>query len=245
MEKNKKETKYILVLIRHGQTAFNKQKMFCGWTDIDLNEQGIEEAKSAGQNLKKAGFVFDIAFCSVLKRAKDTLDLVLKEMGIVGLPTKYSWRLNERHYGALQGQKHSDVAAIYGAEQVQRWRRSFNEKPLMLKEDDPRNPALDPKYADVDKKDLPLGESLEDTIKRLLPYWQNEIIPEIKSGKKVIVSASGNDLRGLVKYIGGISDEDIASLEIATGTPIVYELDEDLKPISKYYLMKDGTKQYK
>jgi 2,3-bisphosphoglycerate-dependent phosphoglycerate mutase len=239
----KNKTTYTLVLIRHGQTAFNQQKMFCGWTDVDLTEQGIEEAKSAGQNLKKAGFTFDIAFCSVLSRAKKTLDIILEEMGVAGLPISYSWRLNERHYGALQGQKHADVAAVYGAEQVQRWRRSFSEKPPQLAVDDTRNPAFDPMYRDVDKKDLPLGESLEDTIKRVLPYWQNEIVPEIKSGKKVIVAASGNSLRGLVKYIDSVSDSDIVGLEIATGTPIVYELDGNLKPISKYYLMKDGTKQ--
>jgi 2,3-bisphosphoglycerate-dependent phosphoglycerate mutase len=234
---------YKLVLIRHGQTTFNKQKIFCGWTDVDLTEQGIEEAKSAGQNLKKAGFAFDIAFSSPLKRVRETLAIVLKEMGISNLPIEMSWRLNERHYGALQGQKHADVAAIYSPEQVQIWRRSFSEKPPLLTEDDPRNPALDPKYAGIDKKDLPLGESLEDTIKRVLPCWLNEIVPQIKSGKKVIVSASGNSLRALVKYIDNISDEDIVGLEIATGTPIVYELDENLKPISKHYIMKDGSSQ--
>jgi 2,3-bisphosphoglycerate-dependent phosphoglycerate mutase len=234
---------YKLVLIRHGQTAFNKQKIFCGWTDIDLNEQGVEEARLAGQNLKKAGFVFDVAFCSVLKRAKETLKIVLDEMGVVGLPTNYSWRLNERHYGALQGQKHADVAADYSPEQVQIWRRSFSERPPRLSESDPRHPSHDPKYKDLDRKDLPSGESLEDTIKRVLPYWLDEIIPQIKSGKKVIVSASGNSLRALVKYIDSISDEDIVGLEIATGTPIVYDLNENLKPISKCYLMKDGTSQ--
>lgn len=234
---------YTLVLIRHGQTTFNQQKIFCGWTDVDLTEQGINEAKSAGQNLKKAGFSFDVAFCSVLSRAQKTLDIVLDEMGITGLPVSYSWRLNERHYGALQGQKHADMAAKYSPEQVQKWRRSFSERPLMLTEDDPRNPALDPKYKDVDKKDLPLGESLEDTIKRVLPYWQSEIAPQIKNGKKVIVAASGNSLRALVKHIDSISGNDIVGLEIATGTPLVYELDENLKPVSKYYLMKDGAQQ--
>ena len=234
---------HTLVLIRHGQTAFNRQKIFCGWTDIDLNEQGVEEAKSAGQNLKKAGFIFDLAFCSVLKRAKETLDIVLGKMGIFDLPTEYSWRLNERHYGALQGQKHADVAKIYSPEQVQRWRRSFSERPPQLTEDDPRNPIFDPKYRDVDKKDLPLGESLEDTVKRVLPYWQNEIAPQIKAGKKIFVSASGNSLRALVKYLDHLSDDDVVGLEIATGSPLVYELDENLKPIDKYYLLKDGIRQ--
>lgn len=236
-------TKYTLVLIRHGQTDFNKQKIFCGWTDIDLNREGEREARSAGRSLKKAGYTFDLAFCSVLKRAEKTLDIVLEEMGIVDLPTNYSWRLNERHYGALQGQKHEDVAKIYGADQVQRWRRSFAERPPLLAEDDPRNPALDEKYRDVDKKDLPLGESLEDAIKRELPYWQDEIAPQIKSGKKVLVVACGNSLRSLLKHIDNISNEDIVRLEIMTGVPLIHELDENLKPLSKYYLMEDGTKQ--
>jgi 2,3-bisphosphoglycerate-dependent phosphoglycerate mutase len=243
MEKTKQNVAYTLVLIRHGQTTFNQQKIFCGWTDVDLTAQGIEEAESAGRSLKKAGFTFDIAFCSVLKRAKETLEIVLRKMGLSNLPANYSWRLNERHYGALQGQKHADVAQATSAEQVQRWRRSYSERPPLLTESDPRNPAFDPKYQDLDKKDLPLGESLEDTIKRVLPYWQNEIIPQIKAGKKVLVSASGNSLRALVKYIDNISDDDIVGLEIATGTPIVYDLDENLKPVSRYYLLKDGAEQ--
>ena len=234
---------YKLVLIRHGQTVYNRDKVFCGWTDIDLTEQGIDEAKNAGINLKKAGYTFDIAFCSVLKRARETLSIVLDEMGIIDLPINYTWKLNERHYGDLQGKKHADVAATCSVEQVQIWRRSFCEKPPQLTEEDPRNPANDPKYCDVDKKDLPVGESLEDTIKRVLPYWENEIIPQIKSGKKVIVAASGNSLRALVKYIDNISDNDIVGLEIATGTPLVYELDENLKPIKKYYLLKDGEQK--
>lgn len=234
---------YTLVLIRHGQTTFNQQKIFCGWTDVDLTEQGIEEAKLAGQNLKKIGLGFDVGFCSVLKRAQETLYIVLNELEVKDLPVNYSWRLNERHYGALQGQKHADIAATYSPEQVQVWRRSFSEKPPQLTEDDPRNPINDPKYKDIDRKDLPAGESLQDTIKRVLPYWENEIVPQIKSGKKVIIAASGNSLRALIKYIDGISDDDIVGLEIATATPLIFELDENLKTITKSYIAKDGTRQ--
>jgi len=231
-----KNTTFTLVLLRHGQTTFNKEKIFCGWTDVDLTEQGIEEAKKAGQNLKKAGFSFDVAFCSVLKRAMETLSIALDEMGVENLPINYSWRLNERHYGALQGQKHEDIARTCSPEQVQIWRRSFCERPPQLGEDDPRHPCLDPKYCDLDKKDLPCGESLEDTIKRVMPYWQGEIVPQIKGGKKVIIAASGNSLRALIKHIEGISDDDIVGLEIKNGTPLVYELDENLKAVNKRYL---------
>lgn len=227
---------YKLVLLRHGQTIYNKEKIFCGWSDVDLTEQGIEEAKKAGQNLKKAGFVFDVAFCSVLKRAIETLSIAIDEMGVKDLPINYSWRLNERHYGALQGEKHEDIAKTCSPEQVQKWRRSFCERPPQLTEEDPRNPCLDPKYCDIDKKDLPCGESLEDTIKRVLPYWEKEIAPQIRNGKRVIVAASGNSLRSLIKHIENISDDDIVGLEIKNGTPLIYELDKDLKAVSKYYL---------
>jgi 2,3-bisphosphoglycerate-dependent phosphoglycerate mutase len=232
---------YKLVLIRHGQTIYNKQKIFCGWTDVDLTEQGIEEARTAGQSLKKAGYTFDIAFCSVLKRAIETLSIAIDEMGIKDLHINYSWRLNERHYGALQGQKHEDVAKTCSPEQVQLWRRSFCERPPQLGEEDPRHPCQDARYCDIDKKDLPCGESLEDTIKRVLPYWENEIVPQIKKGKKVIVAASGNSLRSLIKYIDNISDDDIVGLEVKNGVPLVYELDENMKSINKYYLEKDGV----
>lgn len=227
---------YKLILIRHGQTIYNKMKTFCGWTDVDLTEQGIEEAKTAGQNLKKAGYGLDIAFCSVLKRSIETLSIVIDEMGINDLPIKYTWRLNERHYGALQGEKHEEVAKTCSIEQVQLWRRSFCERPPQLEETDPRYPGNDPKYKDIDKKDLPCGESLEDTVKRVLPYWKDEIVPEIKNGKRVIIAASGNSLRALIKYIDNISDDDIVKLEIKTGTPLIYELDENLKPLNHYYL---------
>jgi 2,3-bisphosphoglycerate-dependent phosphoglycerate mutase len=234
---------YKLVLIRHGQTIYNKQKVFCGWTDVDLTEQGINEAESAGRNLKAAGYTFDIAFCSVLKRAIETLSIVLDEMKVTGLPISYSWKLNERHYGDLQGKKHEDVAKTCSVEQVQIWRRSFCERPPQMLESDPRHPCNDAKYCDIDKKDLPCGESLEDTIKRVTPYWVSEILPQITAGKKVIVAASGNSLRALVKYIDHISDDDIVGLEIKTGTPLVYEFDEQMKPLRKYYLLDGGVEE--
>lgn len=234
---------HTLVLIRHGQTVYNKQKIFCGWTDVDLTEQGISEAQSAGRNLKAAGYVFDIAFCSILKRAVETLSIALDEMGITDLPIQYNWRLNERHYGDLQGKKHEDMINTCGIEQVQKWRRSFCDRPPQLLETDPRHPCNDQKYCDIDKKDLPCGESLEDTIKRVAPYWQDEILPQIKSDRKVIVAASGNSLRALIKYVDNISDDDIVGLEIRTGTPLVYELDENFKPIRKYYLLDKGVEE--
>ncbi len=233
---------YKVVLIRHGQTQYNKEKIFCGWTDVDLTEKGIGEARFAGQMLKIEGYVFDIAFCSVLKRAMETISIVLDEMGIRNLPIKYSWRLNERHYGTLQGQKHEDVARICSPEQVQKWRRSFCDRPPQLGEDDPRHPCQDPKYCDMDRKDLPCGESLEDTIRRVMPYWNDEIVPAIKSGKRVIVSASGNSLRALVKHLENISDNDIVGLEIPNATPLVYELDVDLKFVNKYYINSSSLK---
>lgn len=233
---------YKIVLIRHGQTQYNKEKIFCGWTDVDLTEKGIEEARSAGQSLKKENYDFDIAFCSVLKRAIETLSIILDEMGIKDLLINYSWRLNERHYGSLQGQKHEDVARTCSSEQVQKWRRSFCDRPPQLGEDDPRHPCNDPKYCDVDKKDLPSGESLEDTIKRVLPYWHDEIVPAIKNGKKVLISASGNSIRALVKHIENISDSDIVDLEIPNAVPLVYELSTDLKFINKYYINSSNLK---
>lgn len=243
MELNTKNNMYKLVLMRHGQTVYNQQKMFCGWTDVDLTPQGIDEAKRAGQNLKKAGYVFDQGFCSVLKRSMETLSIVIDEMGLKDVPVDYSWRLNERHYGSLQGQKHADVAKTCSPEQVQIWRRSFCERPPQLTAEDPRNPCNDPKYCDIDKKDLPCGESLEDTIKRVLPYLKDSILPSVKAGKKVIVAASGNSLRALIKYMDNISDNDIVGLEIKTGTPFVYELDSELKPVRKYYLVDNGAEE--
>lgn len=234
---------YTLVLLRHGQTIYNREKIFCGWEDVDLTEQGRAEARTAGQILNKSGFNFDIAFCSVLTRAIDTLNLALDEMKVnKTLPIHYTWKLNERHYGLLQGQKHADIAKIATAEQVHKWRRSFDDQPPQLEENDPRHPCKDKKYCDIDAKDLPCGESLKDTIARVLPYWESEIVPAIKSGKKVIIAASGNSLRALIKSIEGISDTDIVGLEIKNGVPLVFTLDENMRGIEKYYLSKDGEK---
>jgi 2,3-bisphosphoglycerate-dependent phosphoglycerate mutase len=231
---------YKLVLLRHGQTIYNKQKIFCGWTDVDLTEQGLEEAHAAGRNLKNAGYSFDKAFCSMLTRSVETLNIVLYELGQEKLPIEYTWRLNERHYGDLQGKKHEDMAQATSPEQVQRWRRSFDERPPQLSENDPRHPCNNEKYCDIDKKDLPCGESLKDTIARVLPYWHEHIVPAVKEGKSVIVAASGNSLRALIKYIDTISDADIVGLEIKTGTPLVFHLDENMKGIKKYYLGPKG-----
>ncbi len=229
--------KYKLVLIRHGQSLWNKEKKFCGWTDIDLSEQGFAEAHKAGQILKKEGYAFDLAYSSVLKRAIDTLKIVLDEMGENSVPVNYSWRLNERHYGALQGLKHEDMEKQFSVEQVKLWRRSFRTRPPLLTKDDPRYPGNDPKYKDIPESDLPMGESLEDTIARVLPYWNEEILPRIKEGKKMIIAASGNSLRALCKYLDKIGEQEIVSLEIKTGTPLIYELNEEtLEPLKHYYL---------
>lgn len=234
--------KYTLVLLRHGQTVHNKEKMFCGWTDSDLTEKGIAEATSAGKNLKAAGYSFDIGFSSVLKRAMETLSIALDEMGLE-IPIAYTWRLNERHYGALQGEKHEEIARKHSPEQVHIWRRSYAERPPLLLETDPRHPCNDPKYCDMDVKDLPCGESLADTVARVMPYWENEIVPHIQAGKKVVIAASGNSLRALIKKLDGISDDDIVGLELKNGVPLVYELDETFKPLRKFYLVDGGKEE--
>ncbi len=226
---------YKLVLLRHGESVWNKGNFFTGWTDVDLTKQGINEAKNAGKILKKEGYKFDVAYTSVLKRATETLYLCLEEMDIDVL-IKYSWRLNEKHYGALQGFSKSLMAELVGEEQVHRWRRVYEVRPPELEEEDPRYPGNDPLYKDVNKKDLPKTECLKDTVKRVMPYWEKEIVPTIKSGKKVIISAHGNSLRALVKYLDDMSDDDIPGLNIPTGFPLVYELDKNLKPIRHYYL---------
>lgn len=225
-----------LVLLRHGESVWNKENRFTGWTDVDLSERGVEEAHEAGRLLKAGGFEFDIAFTSVLKRATETLDICLREMGQSDVPVKRSWRLNERHYGALQGFNKAEMAAKEGEEQVQIWRRSYDVCPPALTKDDPRYPGNDPRYADVPEGDLPLTECLKDTVERFLPYWHEEIEPLLKAGKRVIISAHGNSLRALVKYLDGISDEEIPKLNIPTGVPLVYELDDNLRPIRHYYL---------
>ncbi|NIO08769.1 MAG: 2,3-diphosphoglycerate-dependent phosphoglycerate mutase, partial [Deltaproteobacteria bacterium] len=225
-----------LVLLRHGESIWNKENRFTGWTDVDLSRRGIKEAQKAGQSLKEKGYTFDVAFTSVLKRAIRTLWLVLDEMDLMWIPVYRSWRLNERHYGALQGLNKAETAVKYGNKQVLIWRRSYDIRPPALEEKDERNPAKDPIYADLDRKDIPLTECLKDTVERFLPYWHEVLAPTVKSGKRVIISAHGNSLRALVKYLDHISDNDIVGLNIPTGIPLVYELDEELKPIKSYYL---------
>ena len=225
-----------LVLLRHGESIWNKENLFTGWYDVDLSEQGKAEAKRAGELLKAEGFTFDVAFTSMLKRANRTLWLALDELDLLWIPVEHSWRLNERHYGALQGLNKAQTAAKYGDEQVLVWRRSYDIPPPALEESDPRYPGNDPRYKDLTKDELPLTECLKDTVARFIPYWHEAIVPAIKSGKKVIIAAHGNSLRALVKYLDDISDEEIVGLNIPTGVPLVYELDDNLKPIKHYYL---------
>ncbi len=225
-----------LVLVRHGESEWNKLNLFTGWTDVDLSEKGHEEAKNAGKLLKDAGYDFDLAYTSYLKRAIHTLNHVLDEMDREWLPVTKTWRLNERHYGALQGLNKADTAEKYGEEQVKIWRRSFDVQPPALEETDDRNPALQPAYRNEDKSELPLAESLKDTIARAVPYYENEILPKMKEGKRVIIAAHGNSLRALVKYIENISDDEIVGVNIPTGVPLVITLDDDGKFISQEYL---------
>jgi len=225
-----------LVLLRHGESTWNKENRFTGWIDVPLTEKGVQEAKESGQILKKEGYTFDVVFTNVLKRATKTTDVVLREMDLVNVPVHESWQLNERHYGALQGLNKSEMVAKFGEKQVLKWRRSYNVRPPALSKDDERYPGNDPKYKGLDEKDLPLTESLKDTIARVLPYWKNDIIPELKSSKKVLVSASGNSLRALVKIIDKIPNEKIVYFNIPTGVPLVYELDENFKATKHYFL---------
>jgi len=224
-----------LVLLRHGESVWNKENRFTGWTDVELSAKGISEAKQAGQVLQSKGYVFDLAFTSVLKRAQHTLDIVLEEMDLNGIETYKSWRLNERHYGALQGLNKAETAQKFGESQVAIWRRSYSVPPPPLARDDERFEGHDPLYHDVDPSELPLSESLKDTVERFLPYWHNTIVP-LLSTRQVIMVAHGNTLRALIKYMDQISDDDIVNLEIPTGVPLVYELNEALKPIKSYYL---------
>ena len=225
-----------LVLVRHGESTWNKENRFTGWTDVDLSEKGRQEAKEGGQVLKAQGYTFDIAFTSVLKRAIRTLWIVLDEMDLMWVPVHNSWRLNERHYGALQGLNMSETAAKFGEDQVKIWRRSYDVPPPPLEKDDPRYPGHEARYKQLTQSELPLTECLKDTVARFLPYWHETIAPAVLSGKKVIVAAHGNSLRALVKYLDKISDEQIVSLNIPTGMPLVYELDENLQPLKSYYL---------
>ncbi|MBU4149155.1 MAG: 2,3-diphosphoglycerate-dependent phosphoglycerate mutase [Candidatus Omnitrophica bacterium] len=225
-----------LVLLRHGESTWNKENRFTGWTDVDLSDQGIEEAREAGRILKKEGFMFDVAFTSVLKRAIRTLWITLDEMDLMWIPVYRSWRLNERHYGALQGLNKAETAKKFGEKQVLVWRRSYDVPPDALDKTDERYPGNDPRYKDLDEKDIPLTECLKDTVARFLPYWHKTIAPAVKSGKKVLIAAHGNSLRALVKYLDNVSDEAIVKLNIPTGIPLVYELNPDLTPIKHCYL---------
>jgi len=225
-----------LVLVRHGESEWNKLNLFTGWTDVDLSEKGHEEAKAAGKLLKAEGYDFDVCYTSYLKRAIHTLNHILDEMDRVWLPVNKTWKLNERHYGALQGLNKSETAEKYGEDQVKIWRRSFDVKPPVLEENDERNPANQAMYAGVDKKELPLTESLETTIERVVPYFEDVIKKDMQAGKKVIIAAHGNSLRALVKYFDNMSKEEILGVNIPTGVPLVYEFDDNFKVLKKYYL---------
>ena len=225
-----------LVLVRHGQSMWNLENRFTGWTDVELSEQGIKEAKEAGKVLKEKGYGFDVAYTSVLKRANDTLEYILEELGEQDIPVKKSWRLNERHYGALQGLNKDETKEKYGEEQVLLWRRSTDVRPPALSKDDERYPGNDPKYSDLKENELPTTENLIDTIKRVMEYWNSDIKKDLEAGKRVIIAAHGNSLRGLIKYLDNMTDEEIIKLELQTGNPICYELDDNLKPIRHYYL---------
>ena len=229
-------TQYTLVLIRHGQSTWNLENRFTGWTDVGLTEQGRAEAASGGQLLREAGYTFDLAFTSVLKRAIHTLDLVLDQMDLDWLPVVKGWQLNERHYGALQGLNKAEMADKFGEAQVKLWRRSYDVAPPELELDDPRHPRFDRRYAGLAADELPRTESLKLTVARMLPYWHNTLAPAVRSGQRVPIAAHGNSLRALVKYLDNISDEAIVELNIPTGVPLVYELDADLKPVKSFYL---------
>lgn len=234
---------YKIILLRHGESTWNKQNKFTGWTDVGLSRKGMQEAHKAGKTLKSKKYEFDLVFCSVLKRAIQTMNIVLREMHINKIPIEYSWRLNERHYGALQGLNKSQMAKKYGEKQVYIWRRSYDVRPPALKKTDPRHPLFDKLYQDVPKKYLPACECLKDTVNRFVPYWKDTIAPAIKSGRKILISAHGNSLRALVKYLDKVSDKEIPVLNIPTGIPLVYELDKNLKPIRHYYLASKAELQ--
>ena len=225
-----------LVLLRHGESDWNRENRFTGWTDVDLSTRGDEEARSGGRLLKAEGDDFDLAFTSMLRRAIKTLWLSLEEMDRMWIPVEHSWRLNERHYGALQGLNKAETAAKFGEQQVLVWRRSYDTPPPALEKDDPRFPGGDPRYAGLQADELPLTECLKDTVARVMPYWNGSIAPAIRSGKRVIVAAHGNSIRAMVKYLDGVSDSDIVGLNVPTAIPLVYELDDTLKPLRHYYL---------
>ena len=225
-----------LILLRHGESTWNKENRFTGWTDVDLSPKGVEEAQNSGRLLREGGFTFDIAYTSVLKRSIRTLWIVLDELDQMWIPVNLTWRLNERHYGALQGLNKLETALKYGEEQVQIWRRSYNVRPPALSPEDERYPGFDPRYRNLKREDIPLTECLQDTVARFLPYWNETIAPKVKSGQRILIAAHGNSLRALVMYLDNLSEQDVMQLNIPTGVPLVYELEEDLKPIRSYYL---------
>jgi 2,3-bisphosphoglycerate-dependent phosphoglycerate mutase len=225
-----------IILLRHGESVWNKENRFTGWTDVGLTDKGVDEAGLAGELMREAGFVFDLAHTSVLKRAIKTLWLALERMDLMWIPVQHSWRLNERHYGALQGLNKAETAAKFGDEQVLTWRRSYDIPPPALTQDDERYPGNDPRYRGLAPNQVPLTECLKDTVARVLPYWNQAIAPDIRAGKRVLIAAHGNSIRALVKYLDKVSDKDIVGLNIPTGVPLVYELDDALKPLRHYYL---------
>jgi len=233
-------TKHTVVLVRHGESDWNARNLFTGWADVELSERGVKEGKTAGERLKEGGYEFDIAYTSLLKRAIQTLDLCIGEMDLHWIPVVKDWRLNERHYGALEGMNKAETAAKHGEDMVKIWRRSYDIPPPPLEDkEDPRNKGKLRQYKDLTSDQLPLSESLKNTVDRVVPYWSSEIINTIKDGKRVLIAAHGNSLRALVKHLDGISDEEITGLNIPTGIPLVYYLDENLKPLSSYYLASD------
>lgn len=225
-----------LVLVRHGESVWNRDNRFTGWVDVDLTDKGREEARSAGRLLREGGFTFDVAFTSKLKRAIRTLWTVLDEMDLMWIPVRHSWHLNERHYGALQGLDKAETAAKFGDEQIKIWRRSYDVPPPPLAADDPRVPAGDPRYADIPREELPLTECLADTVKRFVPYYEQQIVPELRAGRRVIIAAHGNSLRALVMHLDRLTPDEIMNLNIPTAVPLVYELDDDLRPLRHEYL---------
>lgn len=225
-----------LILLRHGESTWNKENRFTGWTDVDLSPKGVEEAQNSGRLLREGGFTFDIAYTSVLKRSIRTLWIVLDELDQMWIPVNLTWRLNERHYGALQGLNKLETALKYGEEQVQIWRRSYNVRPPALTPEDERYPGFDPRYRNLEREDIPLTECLQDTVARFLPYWNETIAPQVQSGQRILIAAHGNSLRALVMYLDNLSEQDVMELNIPTGVPLVYELEDDLKPIRSYYL---------
>lgn len=232
---------YKIVLLRHGESTWNKENRFTGWTDVDLTEKGVEEARAAGKLLKSEGFAFDLAYTSVLKRANKTLNIVLEELDALWLPVEHSWRLNERHYGDLQGLNKAETAAKFGDDQVLAWRRSYDTPPPPLPEGDPRLTSNDPRYAALPGARFPRTECLKDTVARFVPYWETVIVPNILAGRRILIAAHGNSLRALIKYLDNISDSEIVGLNIPTAQPLVYELDRDVQPIRSYYLADEET----